>query len=310
MKKRIDYLDTAKGILILLMLYGHVFLDGAFRQFLYTFHMPAFFIISGMLLCLSESWINLPLIQILKNKTYRLIIPFLFFECIGVFTDIVRFGFTLNLKGYIYNTITMNCNNGPDWFLFVLFVDEMMFIIIHRYINQKYIQVIITFLIGVMLIINHCLFPCAGQVGIGLLFLCCGFLLCKLFQFNNAILTVISGLMTVMITILNGKVDMAEWYFGVIPLYIIGSITGTYFVINISKSINLWILIYFGKNTLIILGTHQAILLPIRHYAKMPVFSTINGTIIFIAITLIEIPIIYVFNRYIPFLCGKKNNLF
>lgn len=309
MKKRIDYLDTAKGILILLMLYGHVFLDGAFRQFLYTFHMPAFFIISGMLLCLSESWINLPLIKILKNKTYRLIIPFLFFECIGVFTDIVRFGFTLNLKGYIYNTITMNCNNGPDWFLFVLFVDEMMFIIIHRYINQKYIQVIITFLIGVMLIINHCLFPCAGQVGIGLLFLCCGFLLCKLFQFNNAILTVISGLMTVMITILNGKVDMAEWYFGVIPLYIIGSITGTYFVINISKSISSRLLTFFGKNTLIILGTHQAILLPIRHYAKMPVFSIINSTIIFIAITLIEIPIIYVFNRYIPFLCGKKNLL-
>lgn len=306
MKKRIDYLDTAKGILILLMLYGHVILDGAFRQFLYTFHMPAFFIISGMLLCLSESWLKQPLIQVIKNKIYGLIIPFLFFECIGVFTDIVRFGFTLNLKGYVYNTITMNCNNGPDWFLFALFVDEIVFIIVHRYLNKKYIQTIITFFIGVMLIINHSLFPCAGQVGIGLLFLCCGFLLCKLFQTNNAILTVISGLATVMIAILNGKVGMAEWYFGIIPLYILGAIIGSYFVINISKSINLRLLKYIGQNTIIILGTHQAILLPIRHYAKMPVFPIGIGILIFIGTAIIELPIIFLFNKYIPQLCGKK----
>lgn len=306
--KRIDYLDTAKGILIICMLYGHVFLSGNLRQFIYTFHMPAFFIISGMLLSLSKSYMKQPLIYVFKKKFYTLMIPFLFFECIGILTDIVRFGFTLNFKGYIYNTITMNCNNGPDWFLFALFIDEISFILIHRYINSKYIQAMTSLFVGVILIINHNFLPCAGQIGIGLLFLCCGFQMCKFFQMNNKYITPISGLGTVTVAILNGKVDMAEWYFGVIPLYILGSILGTSFVINISKLVNLRLLKFFGQNTIIILGTHQAILLPIRHYAKMPVFSTMNGIIVFLGITLIEIPIIYIFNRFIPFLCGKKNN--
>ena len=48
MNRRITYLDTAKGILILLMLIGHIWNDGFVHAFIYVFHMPAFFLISGM----------------------------------------------------------------------------------------------------------------------------------------------------------------------------------------------------------------------------------------------------------------------
>ena len=44
---RINYLDIAKGILIIFVVLGHS--DFENRNIIFWFHMPAFFIISGML---------------------------------------------------------------------------------------------------------------------------------------------------------------------------------------------------------------------------------------------------------------------
>ena len=46
-KKRLDYLDVAKGLLIISVVLCHAPFENA--HYLYWFHMPAFFIISGML---------------------------------------------------------------------------------------------------------------------------------------------------------------------------------------------------------------------------------------------------------------------
>ena len=149
MNQRIEYLDTAKGILISLMVLGHVLLRGVVHQYIYAFHMPAFFIITGILLRYISS-ADRYLSVILKKKTVTLIIPFLFFEVLGVLTDIVRGGPTLNIKGYIYNTVSLNCNNGPDGFLINLFVAEVGFILICKCIKNVSLQVIIPIIIGIM----------------------------------------------------------------------------------------------------------------------------------------------------------------
>lgn len=49
MKERIEYFDIAKGILILCVVIGHVFDRGVINQYVYSFHVPAFFIISGIM---------------------------------------------------------------------------------------------------------------------------------------------------------------------------------------------------------------------------------------------------------------------
>lgn len=64
MKERIDYYDRAKGLLILLVVIGHV-LQYANPEYnivpyilaqslINSFHMSAFFVISGMLLIMSD----------------------------------------------------------------------------------------------------------------------------------------------------------------------------------------------------------------------------------------------------------------
>ena len=49
--KRIDYLDYTKGFGILLVILGHIYdASNPIKIWLYSFHMPLFFIISGFLL--------------------------------------------------------------------------------------------------------------------------------------------------------------------------------------------------------------------------------------------------------------------
>ena len=42
--KRLDYLDRAKGILIILVVIGHIWQSGPVFNVIYSFHMPAFFV--------------------------------------------------------------------------------------------------------------------------------------------------------------------------------------------------------------------------------------------------------------------------
>ena len=107
MKERLDYIDKARGILIILMVIGHVWQSGPVFDVIYAFHMPAFFIISGILMQHTKSC-EKPFGKFLTGKILAYGIPFLWIECLGVLTDILRNGVTLNIKGYLYNTLICN----------------------------------------------------------------------------------------------------------------------------------------------------------------------------------------------------------
>ena len=53
-RKRIEYVDVAKGIAILSVIVGHTFSaydpGSLLNRFIYSFHMPLFFILSGFFL--------------------------------------------------------------------------------------------------------------------------------------------------------------------------------------------------------------------------------------------------------------------
>ena len=48
-KHRIEYIDIAKGMGMLLVAWGHIMLSGWTNPFIYAFHIPLFFFISGMM---------------------------------------------------------------------------------------------------------------------------------------------------------------------------------------------------------------------------------------------------------------------
>ena len=81
MNNRIDYIDSAKGIGILFVLIGHACsLKYGLGQYFYSFHMPLFFIISGMLLCFKDNWKDMDGISIFKKKIKSLFYPYIVFS--------------------------------------------------------------------------------------------------------------------------------------------------------------------------------------------------------------------------------------
>ena len=78
--KRLDYLDVAKGIGILLVILGHCQLGriGRAHSLIYSFHMPLFFFISGV--CFSNKYT----FSTLAVKRFRqIILPTIYFSIIS-----------------------------------------------------------------------------------------------------------------------------------------------------------------------------------------------------------------------------------
>lgn len=70
MNKRIDYFDIAKGIAMLCIIAGHLGIDRV-NNFVFTFHVPIFFLISGYFM--SD---RLPMKEFVIKKVKQLMIPY------------------------------------------------------------------------------------------------------------------------------------------------------------------------------------------------------------------------------------------
>lgn len=77
--KRFDYLDIAKGIGILLVVWAHIMLVGASHRLIYAFHMPLFFFISGMLFN-KHKYASFG--QFLTQRAKRLLVPYVLYSII------------------------------------------------------------------------------------------------------------------------------------------------------------------------------------------------------------------------------------
>ena len=80
---RIEYIDIAKAFGIFLVILGHaVSSDTLVKNVVYSFHMPLFFILSGMVIRRKDDYSLKVWIGIVKKKFFALIIPYIVWGCI------------------------------------------------------------------------------------------------------------------------------------------------------------------------------------------------------------------------------------
>ena len=158
------------------------------------------------------------------------------------------------------------------------------------------------------MLINHDLYSTFGSTGVGFLFLTFGYYAQPLFTRKHSLpLCIAAGVISVISTAVNGHVNLGGWSFGSPPLYILSALSGTFFVLEGSKFLSSRMLNHYGRNSLIVLGTHQAINLAFRdRVLGLESYPTGLGLLAFVGITLIQLPLIYLFNKYIPFLVGRN----
>ena len=87
--KRLDYFDIAKGIGIILVIIAHIeYVDQGIRNYIVSFHMPLFFIISGMLMYITGEK-ERPVKNLLLKKLRRIMLVYLVFSVIYLIIDVI-----------------------------------------------------------------------------------------------------------------------------------------------------------------------------------------------------------------------------
>ena len=122
-KNRVVIIDAFKGIAILLVVFGHAiqsntssFDENVFFRVIYSFHMPLFMFLAGLVASYS---FEMPTYPFLKKKFMALAVPFMSWYALAYFANGVYQNITL--KSYIGRVLL-----SPDWglwFLWVLFLN-------------------------------------------------------------------------------------------------------------------------------------------------------------------------------------------
>jgi fucose 4-O-acetylase-like acetyltransferase len=163
--KRIEYLDIARGIGILLVVLGHNdfgAISPFFHQVIYSFHIPLFFFLSGYFINTSLSFF-----EFIKKRSHSVLKPYLFtifliyftsvsFEKMGFETAIGRIVKSLYGTGYYIDWVAL-------WFLPHLFVVSLYaftFIIVVSKLRNRWVTWgLLLVSLAVSVLVLHAFYP-------------------------------------------------------------------------------------------------------------------------------------------------------
>lgn len=142
MKKRITYFDLAKGTGIILVVLGHMEnISGELRTWISSFHMPLFFVISGMLMAakgtLTENSDQKEEGSKLSSQAIKtakgLLIPYFWFSLLYIPIDIMNlYIHNVDEHTFIQNILDSVTLSGVSvmWFLPALFIAQVVAMIL------------------------------------------------------------------------------------------------------------------------------------------------------------------------------------
>lgn len=327
--KRIDYLDTCKGILIILVVIGHAIeivdleYKSYFIRLIYSFHMPAFFVISGFLFNV-DKWRSRGFKAFLLNRANKDLIPYFFFEYLyGIVATI--FFFELSWKGKIMELLyvikrsfSVEVNYVPSWFLITLFFAGIIVYWLSSR-NKKNILIEIIFLTAISITGGQILnIMDAGFIRDLLIFLLrialsSVFMLFGLLRksvdspkINQSIAFLVCLAVTMVLPFFLEWESISSFSIKFIILFVLTGITGTCVVVRCSKCFDCRLLRFLGRESLIIMGTHQAIKYALLFRTPDIYYSRYVIPVYFIGVVVLSAILIPLFNKYVPFLIGKK----
>ncbi len=339
-KKRITYLDMVKGIGIILVVLGHsTYAPDQAITWLASFHMPLFFMVSGMLIWqIGEE--TKPFLFSIGRKAKSIMIPYVTFSILFIIVKLlylVRMPELITIEQIwdaIYQTVTFY-GISVMWFLPALFVSEVIFLGLRKIKQGKEVATIASiFVLGTLAVVLKPFIDQISVVGIryvsamclrsfsAFVFVAVGYYIKKYILKDRSKWSMVElGMGMIMcgvvvyLSYITPRVDMNFLVFGN-PLVFYGTaIMGTMGVVFICKNIpTIKALLYLGRNSLVIMATHMecqilmiAIMLSsyiskISPFAKEYVFY---GSFI-ASLIVMEVITIYLFNHYFYFLIGKK----
>lgn len=286
--KRIEWLDVAKGLGILFMIYGHnvLYINMAgvaetIRIWLYSFHMPLFFVLAGITYN-QDKYSDLHML--IKNKIKTLLIPYLMF---AVFINIYKACTLIQtyVRGQLSDVklliksilgIVIQIRNsdyyGGIWFLPCIFI---AFILLNLIIKISKGKKHISCAIGAACMLAEYLYskyidiklPWGADAAFAaVFFMILGYelkdILYKLKQGRTTLLFgIVALLINIAFTYLNNRIlsvgiDMSCNRYGNLIYFVVAALSGIAFIIAVSSCIHIEIIRKVGSKSIYYYGMH------------------------------------------------------
>lgn len=313
-KQRIAFLDFIKGVCIILLVSFHVQPSG--HELHQTFLMPIFFFLSGLNFKTYDGFKTF-----FRRKVNNLLVPLVFFLIIGTVyyfcRNLLESHFVVSQA---FGRMPLNpiSNNIPMWFLFVLFMINIIYYVFVRFL-PRWSVIVLSLLLGVVgyWIASHgfVLEPYVDIVFVAMPFYMLGNEASKFGVINYhpplfATLALVAAtvvwvyLDTPIINMLHRNYPSALLLFGMTTMVIFS----LFFVCQQVKR-PVPIISYFGRYSLIVLGTHYFVIGILRLIVQ-EFLGIDDKTIVWLSILVvtmvIEIPVIYLLIRYFPKFTAQK----
>lgn len=322
---RIQWIDTSRGIAIFLVVLGHVLRNDISYIYIYSFHMPLFFFLSGLVLDRNKYTFK----SFFRNRFNTLVLPYAFFYLLTyVYWLLIENHFRSfdmawykPLLGLVYGGQYRNLmdHNGILWFLPCLFVVEMLFFAISTLKKIKLQVVVVVVMLFVGSQIKIVLPWCLNIAMCALLFFYLGNIFRQRIMVNecqkNSIVRFLflGGIYVCACYFFPNRIAMAANLYGDIPLFIFFAVVGIGMTISFSKAIDSIgfkclrkdVFTILGRNTLVIFALHQPVLriltfISKKLFANFPLESNIFfATGMSIVVILCLLPLIKLYKMFV-----------
>ena len=256
-------IDSAKAIGIVLMVLGHCGIPWTLRDFIFSFHMPLFFIFSGYFYNERETSV------VLKKGYTQLIRPYLITAFASIILCLVAQNYKIALQkvvGMIYGAGSGYVLGyklpviGPIWFLLALFWCKVIYNILYKATKYTFL---ITFVIST---ISFIFGKYVMALPFGLLYGLCSLVFYSMGHYWKKKITkpigipcLVIGIIIWILCIWKGHLEIATYDCSLYPLSMIAAFVGTYVTYLLSSKIPKCltpIMNWLGNHTLLILCYH------------------------------------------------------
>lgn len=297
--KRIEWIDTAKGLLIVLVILGHIHsthdsIWGGKDLIINSFHMAGFFILSGMTFSVKR-----PVMENIIHKMRTLLLPYFFFSLIYLvyqyLKSIVFGGPEFNFMSGL-GSILIPISGLPTtsvyglWFFPCLFIVEIALYIILKL--KRHNSILFTSTLVLMAMVIHRFSGVVSIISIfpiALCFMAVGYYFRqKIDVFRLSWVSSITCLIVFIVAlIINYSIhgytfDLSSLTIGYWPLYVICGISGSiliYFIASRFSSIALFKTL--GQDSMYYYGLHYCLIGVVE---KIPYIGVVGRVILVIAI--------------------------
>ncbi|MCD8006090.1 MAG: acyltransferase [Oscillospiraceae bacterium] len=332
--KRITWVDTAKCICIIFVLFSHMEYVPTYLQYFFRpFFLTGFFFLSGYTFKATGTFLTF-----FKKRTLTVFWPALLFSVIGLIDFGNLINGTYSFSAYIQDlSVLLRQQRGEGdvyWFLYVLYFSELAFYFVAKYLDNKK-GLLTSFVLCELSIIYvkhfmqevpywyvHIIFVAMFFVALGFYFRRAEMQKPEAFEIlNHRYVVVVATFGYLLIVIIDALVfgkqaNINEYELPQI-MWFLTVLTGVLFCIEVAKMLPVNKLVqYCGRNTLVFYLFNDRVRRAINAVIKAVGFydfvslNLVTKTITCVVVCIVEIPIFmlisYIINRFFPFLLGRS----